>query len=120
MIWFLMVRYLLLYRFFIGARLCSVCGRRCSVRSSATCLRRCVHGWSGRRGIFFPYMGGGVVYGSALHSYRRFLRVGLSQLFCVARAVSFYFFLAMCIPAMQRPGVNSFSEFNKASFIGKK
>jgi hypothetical protein len=53
----------LLCRSYIGAQLRSAHGCHCSGWSIETSLRRYLHSWRIRRGIFSPNMGGSVIYG---------------------------------------------------------
>ena len=54
-----------------GAPLCSVHGRLFSVWRTTTCLRRCLHGWRTRRGIFLSNMDGSVIYELVRHLLTR-------------------------------------------------
>jgi hypothetical protein len=45
-----------------GLSVHSVCGRLCSVSRIATFIRRFVHDWKLRRGIFFPNMNDRIAY----------------------------------------------------------
>jgi hypothetical protein len=103
-----MIKIMLSCRLSTDVPVFSVCGHLFSVWSIATYLRRFVHGWRLHQEILLPYMGDSIIYGLALHLY--FRQSTIAQHWYVFRI--FYVFFrpkyyrtAMCIFAMQRPGV---------------
>jgi hypothetical protein len=75
-------------------------------------LRRSVHDWRLRRGIFFSYMSGRIIYGLVIHLHLR--RFTIPQDWYIFRLFSFLdtwdFWTAVCILAMQRPDVIACNE----------
>ena len=101
---FLMIPTLLLCRLSTDAPSCYVHGRLYSMWRTETCLRRCLHGWRSRRGIFLPNMGGNITSKlDLLRHLRRRYSLLVDYLYCA-------FFLCIrtvdlngCV--MQRPSV---------------
>jgi hypothetical protein len=101
---FLMIKIVLFCRLFIDVPLRSVCGHLFSGWRIETCLQRSVHDWRLRRGIFFPHMGGRIIFGLVLLQLLRRFTIARNDMY-----FAFYLepeFLDSYVHlVMQRPGV---------------
>jgi hypothetical protein len=102
----LTIKILLCCRFYTGALVCSVYGCLYNGWSTATCLRRFIHGWRLRRGIIFPNMVGCIISRLDHHHLRRFA-ISQSDMYLVFSIflLPWGFCVAVCILDMKMQNI---------------